>query len=89
MQHRGTARKRPMIVRASKGLTTAPADIRADGAMIGQLGSSIGQRGLAEIRLDRAVKAKEAGKSFEISGTMIELLRPAWASYGDEFETAT
>ena len=89
MQHRGTARKRPMIVNASGDLPNAPADIRADGSMIGQLGSSIGPQGLAEIRLDRALKAKDAGKSFDVNGTRVDLLRPAWASYGDEFETVS
>ena len=88
MQHRGTARKRPMIVNAQGDLPGAPSDIKADGATIGRLGSAFGQQGLAEIRLDRAVKALEADKLFDVNGTQVELRRPAWASYGAEFTKA-
>ncbi len=88
IQHRGTARKRPMIVKAQGDLPSAPSDIKADGATIGRLGSAFGQLGLAEIRLDRAVKALEADKLFDVNGTQVELRRPAWASYGDEFTKA-
>ncbi len=88
MQHRGTARKRPMIVKAQGELLDVPSDIKADGATIGRLGSAFDQQGLAEIRLDRAVKALEAGKLFDVNGTQVELFCPAWASYGDEFPKA-
>ncbi len=88
MQHRGTARKRPMIVKAQGELLDVPTDIKSDGVTIGRLGSAFDQQGLAEIRLDRAVKALEAGKSFDVSGTQVELFCPAWASYGDEFPKA-
>ncbi len=88
MQHRGTARKRPMIINAQGALPGVPSDIKADGATIGRLGSAFGQQGLAEIRLDRAVKALEADKVFDVDGTQVELFRPAWASYGEEFPKA-
>ncbi len=85
MQHRGTSRKRPMIIRAHGDLPATPADIKADSATIGRLGSASGRQGLAEIRLDRAVKALDAGVSFDVNGTQVELFRPAWAGYGEQF----
>ncbi|MCP4937399.1 MAG: folate-binding protein YgfZ [bacterium] len=88
MQHRGTARKRPMIVKAQGDLSDVPSDIKANGAIIGRLGSAFGQQGLAQIHLDRAVKARNAGKQFDVNGTQVELLSPAWASYGEAFTKA-
>ena len=86
MQHRGTARKRPMIIQSQLDLPVGPADIKAQGAKIGVLGSAIDKRGLAEIRLDRATKALSEGKHFDVDGVEVKLLRPAWASYGEEFD---
>lgn len=86
MQHRGTARKRPMIVRANQTLPTAPGNIEAQGKVIGHLGSAFETNGLAEVRLDRASKALEDGKPFQIGELEVQLMRPSWASYGEEFE---
>lgn len=87
MQHRGTARKRPMIVQADEKLPTAPAKITADGATIGTLGSVSGAIGLAEIRIDKAAKALDDGKAFDVGGVAVRLLKPVWAKYGEKFDT--
>ena len=88
MRHRGTARKRPMIICAEQELTRSDIRIEIDGAKIGQIGSVYGKRALAEIRLDRAEKAMNEGKSFTIAGEKIQILRPFWADYGKEFDMA-
>ncbi len=86
MEHRGTARKRPMIVHSNGDLPTAPAKIEVDGKPVGTLGSGSGKTGLGEIRLDRAAKAVEAGNAFTIGGMEVEIIRPKWATYGEEFD---
>ncbi len=85
MQHRGTARKRPMIVNAATPLPDAPAKVTSGDRVMGALGSACGKSGLAEIRLDRAAKALEDGTGFDVNGTDVELLTPPWASYGEMF----
>jgi len=90
MQHRGTARKRPMMMIGAHDLPATsletPAKILAEGSVIGTVGSVSGSMGLAEIRLDRAVKALSEGKKFDVEGISIQLQKPDWASYGDEFD---
>lgn len=87
MQHRGTARKRPMIVQADEKLPVAPIKIEAEGSVIGTLGSACGNMGLAEIRIDKAGKALDGGKAFDVGGIAVKLLKPEWAKYGEEFDT--
>jgi len=85
MRHRGTARKRPMIVKALADLPPAPALVEADGVVVGEMGSARGKAGLAQIRTDRAAKALAAGKAFSVGGVAVTLLRPDWADYAEEF----
>lgn len=80
IQHRGTARKRIVPVRGSAPLTSG-AEITADGATLGKLGSVAGEIGLAMIRLDRAEKAIEEGHALKADGTEIELIQPGWAGF--------
>jgi folate-binding protein YgfZ len=87
MQHRGTARKRPMIVRSAEKLPESPTNIEAQGVLIGQLRSVSDHSGLAEIRIDRAVNALDEGKTFDVNGIRVELVRPQWATYGMKFRT--
>ena len=87
MQHRGTARKRPMIIQASEKLPTEPANIEAEGALMGPLGSILGKNGLAQIRLDRAAKALENGKTFNVGNIKVQVITPPWAQYGEQFKT--
>jgi len=90
MQHRGTARKRPMIIIGEHDLpnisSDTPVKIQAQGSLIGTLGSVSGSMGLAEIRLDRATKALADGKKFDVDGRTVLLQKPTWSDYGDEYD---
>ena len=61
--------------------------MEADGALIGTLGSFFENNGIAQIRLDRAAKALENGKTFNIGDIEIQLIKPQWAGYGEEFKS--
>ena len=81
MEHRGTARKRVVPVRASVPLMADGPEVAADGAAIGRLGSVSDREGLALLRLDRAEKAIAQGKTIKAGDAAIELLQPPWASF--------
>ena len=57
MQHRGTAKKRIIIVKSKGQLPASGTTITADGKPAGTLGSVSGYIGLAMLRLDRIAKA--------------------------------
>ncbi len=79
MQHRGTARRRPVAVR---GTTLAAGDpVEADGKAIGAIGSAHGDLGVAIVRLDRAQDARDAGVPMMAAGAPVELSLPAWAGF--------
>ena len=81
MQHRGTARKRIVPVVSQDKLPEPGAEILAGTAVIGSLGSTAGNRGLAMIRLDRAADAKEKGEPLLAGATPIEIQLPSWATF--------
>lgn len=54
MQHRGTARRRLVIVTAEAPLPAAGTEITAGGKPLGTLGTIAGKRGLSIVRIDRA-----------------------------------
>jgi folate-binding protein YgfZ len=58
MQHRGTAKKRIIIVESKDPLPATSTPITADGKPAGTLGSVSGNIGLAMLRLDRIAKAE-------------------------------
>ncbi len=88
MQHRATARRRIVAVRADAALPEAGTAITAGGKAIGSLGSSDRNHGLASIRLDRAKGAIDAGRPFVAGDTEITLTIPDWATF-DWPETKT
>lgn len=61
MQHRGTARRRVVIVAGDGPLPEAGAEITAGGKPAGALGTVAGSRALAIVRLDRIEAATGAG----------------------------
>ncbi|MEQ8450519.1 MAG: folate-binding protein YgfZ [Nitratireductor sp.] len=63
MQHRGTARRRLLIVRASSPLPAPGTPVTVDGRPIGTLGSVAGSNGLAIVRIDKAKTAIDADNS--------------------------
>lgn len=75
MQHRGTARKRIVIVEGNRPLQTG-SDIMAGQATIGTIGSVSGNRGLALLRLDRADEAQRKGDPLTAAGATITVRRP-------------
>lgn len=81
MEHRGTARKRIVPVVASGPLPSSGSDVKAGGVVIGTLGSTCGNRGLALIRLDRAAEFKAKGQPLTVGDVAIEIEIPAWATF--------
>ena len=73
MKHRGTARKRVARVKLA-GPAPAPGTPVMDGGLaVGALGSSSGREALALLRLDRADKAKAAGRPLSAGGVTLAL----------------
>jgi tRNA-modifying protein YgfZ len=61
MQHRGTARRRILIVTGTSDLPETGTSITANGREIGTLGSVAGSLGLALARIDKAKDAMDSG----------------------------
>jgi len=75
MQHRGTARKRPVAI---TGVSLAvEQSIISDSKSIGTISSATGKTGLALVRLDK-VNDPDA---CEVDGNAVQLAIPQWASY--------
>lgn len=75
MKHRGTARRRPVIV--SGASLEAGAPIMAGEREAGHLGAVQGDTGVAIVRLDRVA---DPG-AVSVNGSLASLVLPAWASY--------
>lgn len=82
MQHRGTARRRPVIVSAVGDLPPTGTEILAAGRAIGSLGSVAGRTGLAVVRLDRAKAAMDEGLPILAGPEPVVLALPGYARYG-------
>lgn len=81
MEHRGTARRRIVHVRAASPIPPAGADIEAGGKPVGTITASAGNAGLALVRLDRAKDAFDAGVPLLARGMPVEIEIPAWARF--------
>ena len=81
MQHRSTTRKRIVCVSSDDALPESGAEIRTESSLLGVLGSRLGQKGLALIRLDRAGKALDNGDKIKADGVHVTLSIPSWGSY--------
>ncbi len=81
MQHRGTARRRVMLVHGDADLPERGTEIRANGRPVGTLGSVSGRDGLAIVRIDRVKDALDAGHPVTAGDAGISLSIPAWARY--------
>lgn len=80
MQHRGTARKRIVIVRSAAPLSQG-APIVAGDISIGSVASSAGEQALALLRLDRAAEAKAKALPMTTGGVPVEMVLPPWAQF--------
>ena len=77
MQHRGTARKRIVIVEGDKPLQTG-SEITAGQATIGTIGSVAGNRALALVRLDRVEEMQRKGEQITAAGAALTIQLPAY-----------
>ncbi|MGD9738883.1 MAG: folate-binding protein YgfZ [Bauldia sp.] len=82
MEHRGTARRRIVKVRAAEALPPTGTPILAGEIEIGRLGSTLENTGLAMVRLDRAREALDAGVAVTAAGLSLDLTIPDWARFG-------
>jgi folate-binding protein YgfZ len=82
MRHRGTARRRPVVLSADADLPPAGTEILIGGRVAGHLGSGNGRQGIAVLRLDRLQDARAAGEAVTVDGRPVSVALPAWADYG-------
>jgi len=80
MKHRGTARKRLIVVAAPDGgpLPEPGTQVTANSQEIGAIVSTYGARGFALVRLDRLAEA--AGMPLEAGGSTVSLTKQPWLS---------
>ncbi|MGI2035671.1 YgfZ/GcvT domain-containing protein [Rhizobium panacihumi] len=78
MQHRGTARRRVVIVSAEQDLPAAGTDILAGAKPVGMLGSTSGGQGLAIVRIDRVGDALASGVPLTAADIAVSLTLPEW-----------
>lgn len=88
MQHRGLARRRVVPVVAASALPDPGVPITAGGVEIGKLGSTAGNRGLADIRIDRVAEFKAKGESVRAGDVEVNVELPAWATFSLEAKPA-
>jgi folate-binding Fe-S cluster repair protein YgfZ len=79
MKHRGTARKRILLVESiDKSALTTGADLRADSHSIGEVVSVYDSKGFALVRLDRLEDAGAA--PIDAAGVIVRMTKPEWLS---------
>ncbi|MFJ6322445.1 MULTISPECIES: YgfZ/GcvT domain-containing protein [unclassified Rhizobium] len=79
MHHRGTTRRRVVIVDGSADLPASGTELTAGGKPMGSLGSVDGGKGLAIIRIDRAAEAMAAGMPILAGDIEVSVSLPAWS----------
>lgn len=80
MQHRGTARKRIVVLRGERHLTPG-ANVLAGERQIGVALSAAGTVAMALVRIDRLADALRADEILSLDGVPVEAEIPAWAGY--------
>ena len=78
MQHRGTARRRVVLVAAETALPESGSPVLAAGRPIGTLGSVRGNRALAIVRIDKVGDALAHGQALTSGDVPVTLSLPAW-----------
>ncbi|MDX5593096.1 folate-binding protein [Pseudovibrio sp. SPO723] len=81
MKHRGTARKRIVVVQGTSSLPESGTEVTASGKVLGVMGSSEGDHGLALLRLDRVKQAIDAGEPILAGDVALEVTIPDWAGF--------
>lgn len=80
MQHRGTARKRFIMVEGDTDLPSRGCEILVDGKPCGEITSVAGRKGLALVRLDRAANHSNGSPALAGSQT-VRLSIPDWCDF--------
>ena len=75
MQHRGTARRRVMIVTADQPLTSDAREVTADSKPVGTIGTIDGQEGLMIGRLDRVRDALDDATALLVGSIALTAVR--------------
>lgn len=78
MEHRGTARRRPVIVSGLPAGATAGLPVMAGGREAGAIGLPVNGRAVAILRLDRIENPADAA----VGAQGVVLTLPPWATYG-------
>jgi tRNA-modifying protein YgfZ len=88
MQHRGTARNRVVPVAYDGAAPSAGVAAKVGEKNVGFMGSAVGGRGLAMLRLDRVAEGMVSGETLSAGGVPLTLAKPAWANFPFPGETA-
>lgn len=81
MQHRGTARRRVLLISAASELPAPGTELMSGGKLVGTLGSVSGNRGLAIARIDRVKAALDAGAQITAGDVAVTPAIPDWARF--------
>jgi tRNA-modifying protein YgfZ len=81
MQHRGTARRRVLLVSAGQPLPTPGTEITGNGRAVGALGTVAGRKGIAILRIDRVKDALDGGVPLFAGSVPVEVSIPPWAKF--------
>lgn len=81
MQHRGTARRRVLIVSANETLPPMGTELTVNGRAVGTLGSTSGSTGIAIARIDRVKTALDEGQAILAGTTPVQVTIPQWATF--------
>ncbi|WP_040665128.1 YgfZ/GcvT domain-containing protein [Nitratireductor aquibiodomus] len=81
MHHRGTARRRLLIVSGASALPAPGTELRADGKPLGTLGTVSGHKALAIVRIDRVKDAMDAGIPVMTGDIPVTFAIPQWAGF--------
>lgn len=86
VHHRGTARKRFVLVEGATALPEKGTQVIAGGKSVGEIGSSVASEtgagvGLALLRLDKVAQAKDNGSPLTCGDVEIDVRIPDWAAF--------
>ncbi|OAP40616.1 aminomethyltransferase [Sinorhizobium glycinis] len=87
MQHRGTARRRVVIVSGEAPLPPTGTNVSVNGRPIGALGTVQDKAGLAIVRIDKAGEAITKGDPIVAGEVPVTLTLPAWTGLAFPSET--
>jgi len=81
MHHRGSARRRALIVEGNADLPARGTEILAGERVIGEMGSHAGRTGLAIVRIDKVAGAIRDGQEITCGGVRLDARLPSFATF--------